>query len=294
LEPGVSRKSSSSGGARFVPETCNRKLAPTDRSRRANGKRGLKALPPFVSITDVTIAATCSDECPFKSSGCYASEGFTKRTGQQLDADARGRSSDQVIAAEVRLIDRSFRRGVVPQDGSRGGRDLRLHVGGDVGSTYGAELLACATDRWLARGGGSVWTFTHWWRQIPRVAFGRNSVLASVEVPKDIEQARAAGYAAAIVVDKFPSDRAFKLPVTTAKVVPCPAETKGTTCVECRFCLDAGKLLERNVAIAFQAHGSGRRRVQQTLVQLRTNKQLPPDNGNKKNEASTPRSGSTP
>ena len=35
--------------------------------------------------------------------------------------------------------------------------------------------------------------------------------------------------------------------------MPCPAETKGTTCVRCRLCLDAHKLLERNVAIAFQA-----------------------------------------
>jgi hypothetical protein len=290
----VTGASSYSGGARFVPETCNRKLAPADRSRRADGKRGLKALPPFVAITDVAIGATCSDECPFKSSGCYASAGFTKRTGQKLDEHARGRSSDQVIEEEARLIDRAFGGGRIPDNGADSRRDLRLHVGGDVGSPRGAELLADAARGWCTRGGGAVWTFTHWWRQIPRVAFGRISVLASVEVPQDVEAARAAGYAAAIVVDKFPSDRAFKLPGTTAKIVPCPAETKRTTCVECRLCIDADKLLERNVAIAFAAHGSGKRRVQAKLVQLRTNKQVPTDNGNKKDEASTPRSRGKP
>jgi hypothetical protein len=294
----VSRKSSYSGGARFVPKGFNGKLAPVEQRLGPNGNKRLIAQPPFVALTDVSIAATCSDQCAFKGAGCYQQTGyFTWKRAVALDTAANGRTADEVVAAEVSLIDRSFRRGVVPQDGGRdgrGGRDLRLHVGGDVGSAYGAQLLASAADRWHGRGGGAVWTFTHWWRQIPRVAFGRVSVLASVEVPQDIEVARVAGYASAIVVDKFLSDRAFELPGTTAKIVPCPAETKGTTCIECRLCLDADKLLERNVTIAFAAHGSGKRRVQAKLVQLRTNKQLPPDNGNKKDEASTPRSGSTP
>ncbi|NUQ78588.1 MAG: hypothetical protein HUU21_34095, partial [Polyangiaceae bacterium] len=90
-----------------------------------------------------------------------------------------------------------------------------------------------------------------------------------VEQPEDIPAARAAGYAAAIVVDKFPSDKAFPLPRSNAKLVPCPAETRGKTCVECRLCLDADKLASRNVAIAFEAHGPIARRAREALVQQR-------------------------
>ena len=225
---------------------------------------------PFVSTTDVSIAATCRDACPFKGGGCFAEAGFTRFMARRLDAAAEGLTADQVIAEEAQLIDTAFKGGRVPQDGARGGRDLRLHVGGDVGSTLGARLLAGAAARWRDRGGGAVWSFTHAWREVPREAWGPISVLASVERPEDIEAARAAGYAAALVVDRFPSARAFTLPGSDTKIVPCPAETRSKTCVECRLCLDADKLLDRNVAIAFEAHGPTARRAREALVDLST------------------------
>lgn len=274
-------------GARFVEATHTSKLAPVD-------KEAFAAIGPYACTTDVSIAATCSDACPFKSAGCYVRSGRTKNIAARLDQASAGWSAEQVVADEAYLIDRAFRGGPVPQDGARGGgRDLRLHVGGDVGSAAGAMLLAGAAERWQKRRGGKVWTFTHRWAEIPRATFGRISVLASVEVPQDIEVARRAGYASAIVVGAFPSPRAFPLPGTTAKIIPCPAETRSTTCIECRLCLDADKLLERNRAIGFAAHGPGAGRVRQTLVQLRTSRQSA-DTGDKSDEGSSSCSSSSP
>lgn len=256
------------GAARFVPMSHNRKLAPLDRLH-TGGRPRPRARGPFVSTTDVAIAATCSEACPFKGGGCFADAGFTRFTARKLDAAARSLTADQVIAEEARLIDAAFNGERVPQDGVRGGRDLRLHVGGDVGSALGARLLAGAAGRWRDRGGGAVWSLTHAWREVPREAWGPISVLASIERPEDIGAARAAGYAVAIVLDKFPADKAFCLPGSNTKVIPCPAETRGKTCVECRLCLDADKLAGRNAAIAFEAHGPMARRAREALVQQR-------------------------
>lgn len=283
----VSRaRASYAKGARFLPVSFNSKLGRVEQPIRPNGGKGLVAAAPFVAVTDASISATCSSACPFKDAGCYQQAGRSRQVAAQLDEAATGSTADEVMMAEADLIDGSFRRGPVPQDGARGGRDLRLHVGGDVGSGRGAELLAGAADRWHARGGGVVWTFTHAWRDIPRAAFGRISVLASVEVAQDIEVARRAGYASAIVVGEFPSDKAFALPETMAKVIPCPAETRSTTCVECRLCLNADSLLKRNQAIGFAAHGGGARQVRQTLAQLRTSRQVAGQTRDKSHEAS--------
>ena len=250
-----------------VPKAYNAKLSPV-RAWREGEKRRLHALPPFVAATYASIAATCSDACPFKAGGCFVPAGTTKKRAAAWDAAARGLSTEQVIAEEVRLLDAAFRGGRVPQDGGRGGRDLRLHVGGDVGSEAGARLLAGAAERWVQRDGGRVWTFTNAWRDVPKDALGHISVLASVERPEDIELARTRGYAAAIVVEAFPSSKAFSLPGTSAMVVPCPAETKGTTCIQCRLYLNADALLDCNVAIAFAAHSATKKQVIEKLVQL--------------------------
>lgn len=86
-------------------------------------------------------------------------------------------------------------------------------------------------------------------------------MLASVDRPEEIEDARVAGYASAVVVPEFRSDKAFSVSGTTARLIRCPAETTdgGVTCVECRLCLDRD-LLKLNDAIAFKVHGPARRK----------------------------------
>ncbi|KYG09080.1 hypothetical protein BE21_20005 [Sorangium cellulosum] len=212
----------------------------------AHGARG-----PFVSRAEASIAAAC----PFKGIGCFA-EGKLA---------ARRLTVDQLIADDGCLIGGALARRI-PQHDARGGRDLQLHVGGDGGSAAGVRLLAGAEDRWRDRCRGAVWSFRHAWREVPCDAWGSNSVLASVEKPHDIEAARIAGDAAT-VVDEFPSDEAFSLLGANAKIVPCLAQKRSKTRVECRLCLDADELARRDIAIALEAHGPTARRVREAIVQ---------------------------
>jgi hypothetical protein len=258
------------GAASFQHRSYDGKLS-TVRQVRLGKRRRLIQSGPVVCSTYASIAATCSDACLFKSGGCYVLSGSTIGMARRQNDAARGHSSVDVILEEVALIDKAFARRGVPQDGARGGRDLRLHVGGDVGSILGAQLLGEAALRWRTRRGGAVWTFTHNWREIPRSFWGSAiNVLASVERAEDIEVARQAGYAAAIVVAEFPSKRAFTLPGSSARIVPCPAETnddpkKSVTCASCRLCLDRD-LLGMNLAIGFEAHGQHAGQVRKQLA----------------------------
>lgn len=267
-----SRKRKSEGAAQFEPKSYNRKLAPTDLQPHSIRPR-IVPQRPFVSATDVSIQATCSDSCPFKGApgadgGCYVDAGFTAIKAERLDDAAWGLTSIEVIAEEARQIQQSFGGKGIPQDGAKGGRDLRLHVGGDAGSAEGARLLAKAARDWKSRGGGSIWTFTHDWKRIPRTAWGEAiSVLASVETPREIEVARKRGYPCAIVVEEFPNnEKAFQVSGSKANIFPCPAETKGVTCVECRLCLDRD-LVKANTAIAFRLHGQRGREAREALAQ---------------------------
>lgn len=259
------------GAARFHEKSANRKLSPVDLVQFPDQSRP-RPVPraPFVCSTYASIEATCPDSCTFKGAGCFADAGFTKIAGEKMDAAARRSASGiGAIREEVRLIHRAF-GGVaqIPQDGARGGRDLRLHVGGDCHSTEGARLLGRAARRWRRRGGGSVWSYTHWWSTVPRAAWGSAvSVLASIERVSQITEAAAHGYPSALVVDRFESKRAYPIGVGW-RLVPCPAETGVLTCADCRLCLDRD-LLKMRAVIGFQAHGPQAAKAVEKLVQLR-------------------------
>lgn len=240
------------GAARVKLKSANRKLSPVDQVDIGGTRKRPVPRGPYCCSTYLSIAATCSSACPLKNGGCYVQAGFTKRTIAQLDARAQGRAPFDVALDEIIAIDAAFPRGV-PQDGARGGRDLRLHDSGDAATNGAAILLGEAAKRWKERGGGSTWTFTHSWRDIDRTSWGPSlNVLASIETPSDIRAARAKGYAPAIVVERHDSPKAYELEGT--KIIPCPAETLGRTCVECRLCLDRD-LYSMRAGIAFAVHG---------------------------------------
>lgn len=241
------------------PRSSNRKLAPQRVERARSGRRRNVPVGPYVASTYVSIEATCPDSCSFKGGGCYAQE-MTGR-GARMDRGGRWMDPLEVTRAEADAISSAFARGV-PQDGHRGGRDLRLHVSGDVSCDAGARLLSAAADAWLARGGGAVWTYTHRWREIPREAWGPIAVLASVERLADMGAALERGYAPAIVVPEFPSPRAWTH--AGIRIVPCPSEAGDRTCATCRLCLDP-KLAQRRTAIAFALHGHGADKVRARL-----------------------------
>lgn len=248
--------------------SANSKLSPIREDIAKSGRKRFVPVGPFVTSTYVSIEATCPDFCPWKGNGCYASEGESHLTMAGLNRAAWNMTALQVTLAEAAAIDAAFARGV-PQDGAKGGRDLRLHVGGEVSCTTGARALAAAVRRWSARGGGPAWTFTKRWRQIDREAWGPISVLASCVSTADVAAARARGYAAAIVVADFP-DGPASWRYADGRAIPCPAEaTKHVTCSSCRMCMDAERLLERGLVIAFKAHGAGAEKVRRRLPVVR-------------------------
>lgn len=232
--------------------SANRKMAPQREERARSGRRRFVPIGPFCVTTYVSISATCPTSCPYKDNGCYAQAGASHLTMNGLDRAAAGWKPLEVTQAEARAIDGLWKRGKAPQDGARGGRDLRLHVAGDASCATGARELGRSVDRFRSRGGGLAWTYTHRWREIPRDAWGPISVLASCETPSDVDEALDLGYAPALTVESFDSPRAF--PAGGAKIVPCPAEAGKTTCVECRLCIRGG-LAKRGRGIGFLLHG---------------------------------------
>lgn len=243
--------------------SSNRKLAPQREVQVGDRVRNEPA-GPYCSSTYVSVQATCPTSCTFLGNGCYAQAGMAV---QRLDRGAKALGADglQVAELEAEAIDQMFVRGI-PQDGARGGRDLRLHVSGDAASATAARMLVGAARRWRERGGGAVFSFTHNWSTIPRPAWGTISVLASCETPGQIGQARRQGYPPAMTVEQHESDRPIEIAGT--RVIPCPNQTRGRTCVTCRLCLDADRLFERRAGVAFAIHGSGAHQARVALGAL--------------------------
>lgn len=225
-------------------------------------KRPLQTAP-FVAATYVSISKTCPSSCVFKDAGCFAQNGFIRRFTRPLDLQAAEAGLDglQVARNEAKLIDASFGGGPVPQDGARGGRDLRLHVGGDVASTAAAAVLAEAVNRWHARGGGEVWTYTHRWREIPVATWGRIHIWASTETAAEAVEATRLGYRASITlpVGSYTGGKKQLIAESSGasgavvSVLPCPWEERRIPCNRCRLCLRPR--LPGNPVIGFSVHG---------------------------------------
>jgi len=201
-----------------------------------------------IGACSVTYAAqaSCPADCVFKDGGgCYAENGRLASAVtiplNQLAAEEAATALD-VAQAEAAAID-AMR--IVP------GRPLRLHTVGDCPNEASARLVAGAAMRYMARGGGPVWTYTHAWRVVPRRAWGSVSVLASCETPLDVVLARARGYAPSLVVEEFEQRARYD------GILPCPAQTtEGVTCASCRLCMNDRALLGRDYAIGFAVHGT--------------------------------------
>ncbi len=213
------------------------KLSPVETPVRDTGKRaGPRSIGSRCASTYSSFA-TCPGSCPFNRDrrsgderGCFVEANVNQRRAMNLvDASAlllkkHPQRLVLMALAEAFELERAFAAGV-PQDGHRGGRDIRLHVAGDAITVEAAEVLAASAARLQRLGAGDVWTFTHGWQAVPRSSWGGVSVLASVETPTGIVAAMARGYAAAVTVEKFASVRAFELEgAPGVKVVPCPAE----------------------------------------------------------------------
>lgn len=267
-----------SGPVLMKETSTNRKLGPVELVESSTARKRPIARPPYVSSTYLPIEQSCPDTCPLKAKKdggmrpCYADAGFTGFTVRRLEREAAKENELSLAIREAVAIDDAFKGKRVPLGARRTKkraavrRDLRLHVSGDIQTAMSATVLAGAASRWAARGGGSVWTYTHSWRLIPRAAWGRISVLASVETLDGAREARERGYAPALLVERHPpGGRAYLR--DGLRVVPCPAETRTTTCTECRLCLDRD-LHKLGVAISFSTHGTLSHEATKRIVQL--------------------------
>jgi hypothetical protein len=158
---------------------------------------------------------SCPDGCVFRNGGgCYAEHGrvgmITARLNRAAAAnpDATPEDIARDEAAEI--------------DGFNVARNrpLRLHTVGDCKTDEAAAIVAAAADRYRARGGGPVWTYTHAWRDVERESWAEVNVLASCETAADVDAAHARGYATAIVVKEFESTG---LPARRRQHPPLPA-----------------------------------------------------------------------
>jgi hypothetical protein len=233
----------------FVDKSNNHKI---------NSRNGGK-----VSATYASIETSCPTSCELrKERTCYAMHGHVLFTLNRFDNEG---TALQTAREEARLIDNAFKGGPIPQDGARGGRDLRLHVSGDCRTPGAARTLAAAIKRWFARGGGAAWGYTHAHSNVPREAWGPTSVLASVDRLEDVPAARAQGYAPARYVAEFPSEKAWE--EGGVKWIPCPAQTRDNVgCADCRLCFRDRALHERNAGIAFSAHGASKNKLRLRIL----------------------------
>ena len=202
----------------------------------------------------VTYAAqgSCPDDCVFKGSGCYAETGPTGIITNRLNKQSGDADPVAIATEEAEAI-----------DSLTGRNDLRVHVVGDCKSNQTAEIVSKAMQRHRRKRGRKAWTYTHAWRNVDRSSWGSESVLASVETPAEIAEAQALGYATAIVVEKFESDKIYRL--DGHKIVPCLAQTKGTQCIDCGLCMNAEALARTKTSIAFEVHGISKKKM---LIQL--------------------------
>jgi hypothetical protein len=213
---------------------------------------------------------SCPSDCVFKDGGgCYAENGrIASGVTMPLNGAARlaGATALDVALEEAAAIDAME---VVP------GRPMRLHTVGDCATDETAMIVSAAAERYMERGGGPVWTYTHAWRLVARDSWCIVSVLASCETAADCRLAAARGYAPSIVVEEFEGRKLYEIPdghgaagdpqtggdclpsETPVRVLPCPAQTTaGASCSSCRLCFDDEALLERGYAIAFSVHGT--------------------------------------
>jgi hypothetical protein len=205
---------------------------------------------------------SCPSSCRFRDGGgCYAESGrqgmFVTRVLNDSARELRATALD-VALAEAEAIDDMQ---VVP------GRPTRLHTVGDCPDDECARIVSAAAERYMQRGGGQVWTYTHAWRDVDRASWGKVSVLASCETPEHVFEARQRGYATALVVEEFPTHRRYapgypEIPAFLEAgeplgqdVLPCPAQTRDRSCSDCRLCFDDETLRRRGYSIGFELHG---------------------------------------
>lgn len=235
-------------GVRYVARSKNGKIG----GGKGNG----------LDAVYIAIAQSCPSECPFKpvdeNQGCWATVGRVGILNSRLEKEAVGMDKRSLGREVARAIDASWPSGV------NEGQMLRLPVAGDLAVKSAVEPVVSAVRRWVGRGGKGAWGYTHAWRRVDRSTWGEVSVLASVETLREAKQAEKRGFVPARVVAEFPNGSKAWVEGGT-RFIPCPEQTVGVTCDECKLCFDDKKLRDRGAAIAFKAHSQVKKRTLNVL-----------------------------
>lgn len=197
---------------------------------------------------------TCPSTCPLRNNGCYAEVGMM-RMAITSKINNTEEDIDSIIDSECSAIDK------LPAN-----KTLRIHGVGDAPTPQAAKKLAIAGKNYLKRAknkSAKVYSYTHAWRTVKRKYWGVVSTLASCETTKQVKEARKQGYAASIVVAKFDSDKLYVK--DGEKLLPCPSQTKGITCSQCKLCTNDTHLRKAKISIAFEAHGVRKEKVKKML-----------------------------
>jgi hypothetical protein len=214
-----------------------------------------------IAVTYVS-QSTCPDSCPLLGNGCYAENGPMRAITKRLAEGAIDVGAVEAARQEAALI-----------DATPAYTDLRLHGVGDCKDDECASIVSAAAERYAERGkafGVRAFTYTHAWRSVCRTSWGTVSVLASCHSVAEAEEAMRQGYAAAVIVEAFDDGAKAWHELggggEAVRLVPCRYQAAGTTCKDCRLCMDDTKLRESNTLIAFAAHGQRRKSVVATLL----------------------------
>ena len=195
---------------------------------------------------------SCPEDCPFKSSGCYAESGFVAITTNRLNKAAKDFTIVELAQQEADAIDILSGR-----------RLLRLHIVGDCTTNRTAEIVSTAAKRYTSKGGNPVWTYTHAWRNVARSSWQDVSVLASVENLSDAKLAVDKGYAVALVVSQ---QEEFVIKREGFKLLPCPQQRdKVKSCADCKLCTKDKFLRDSKTIITFSTHSGGKKNADEKL-----------------------------
>jgi hypothetical protein len=228
-----------------------------NKDKERKGMKGMKAVTAVevsknakTGLVSATYSSqdSCPVSCPLRGAGCYAEQGKAGITTRRVNQGA-AKTPLAIAREEAAAIDTLT-----------GALDLRVHVVGDCKTPAAARLVAAARASHRRKQGRRAWTYTHAWREVSRKAWLGESILASCENADQVRQANARGYAAAIVLEKFASEKAY----TTEdglRIIPCPNQSRGLTCLECGICMNAGALFQRGFTVGFEAHGAGKGKI---------------------------------
>lgn len=180
---------------------------------------------------------SCPTSCVLYRNGCYAESGTMGIHTNRLNKVPPS-SPEAIAQAEADAI-----------DGLTGRLPLRVHVVGDCSTPEAARIVGSAMVRHEAKHGQPAYTYTHAWREVAHADWQGATVLASCETVEQVQDARARGYATALVVQSSSG-----LPRGQG-MVKCPNQINGTTCVDCGLCLNP-RLGEYGITIVFETHGA--------------------------------------